>query len=89
MFKDGLMGDAKARISKRKEFNDQKYRLYTTCPNSKSAHSIKKKLINWMKANTSYSRRAENAPVVYDTTWKGGKRYKVYIPTLWKGVPNV
>ena len=89
IFQNSLFSDAKARISKRKKFNDHKYRLYTTAGSSKNAHAIKKRLINWMKKSTPYSRREENAPVVYDTTWGGKKRFKVYIPTLWKGVPDV
>jgi len=89
IFANGLIGDAKAKISKRKKFNDKNYRLYSTASNSNKAHAIRKKLIKWMKANTSYSRREKNLPVVYDTTWNGKNRFKVYIPTLWKGVPDV
>jgi hypothetical protein len=88
-YKDGLLSDAKSRISRRKKFNDNNYRLYTTCSNSKNAHAVRQKLIDWMKKHTSYSRRKQNLPVVYDTTWKGRSRFKVYVPVVWKGVPNV
>jgi len=89
MFSGSLISDAKSKITRSKEFNDQKYKLYTTCPNSKKAHDIRKRLIVWLKKNTSYSRREKNLPVVYDTTWHGKNRFKVYIPKVWEGVPDV
>ena len=80
---NGLLSDLASRITKKKTIGDVDYALYDAYPDSGKAHQKRSELIKWSRRQTQPALSQRIKPIVYDTIWKGKKRYKLYIPTRW------
>jgi len=82
-YDDRLIADVGARIHKKKKFGDITYKLFNAYSNTKEAHKKKAELEEWAKKQSDPSLSRRIKPIVYDATWSGKKRYKLYLPQKW------